>query len=63
VAREGDAGTIWINDWAVVHDEFKEGGFNESGKGRLNGLTAFVSLGVFGLGLASLAALRPTGSW
>src|SRR5215467_10336473 len=27
VAREVDAGTIWINDWAVVHDEFKEGGF------------------------------------
>ena len=40
VAREVDAGTIWINDWAVVHDEFEEGGFKESGNGRLNGLTA-----------------------
>ena len=40
VARELDAGTIWINDWAVVWDEFEEGGFKRSGNGRLNGLTA-----------------------
>ena len=40
VAREVEAGTIWINDWAVVWDEFEEGGFKESGNGRLNGWTA-----------------------
>jgi betaine-aldehyde dehydrogenase len=40
VARDIDAGTIWINDWAVVYDEFEEGGFKESGNGRLNGMTA-----------------------
>jgi betaine-aldehyde dehydrogenase len=40
VAREIDAGTIWINDWAVVWDEFEEGGFKRSGNGRLNGVTA-----------------------
>ena len=40
VAREIDAGTIWINDWAVVWDEFEEGGFKGSGNGRLNGWTA-----------------------
>lgn len=40
VAREIDAGTIWINDWAVVWDEFEEGGFKRSGNGRLNGMTA-----------------------
>jgi betaine-aldehyde dehydrogenase len=40
VARELDAGTVWINDWAVVWDEFEEGGFKRSGNGRLNGLTA-----------------------
>jgi betaine-aldehyde dehydrogenase len=40
VAREIDAGTIWINDWAVVWDEFEEGGFKESGNGRLNGKAA-----------------------
>jgi len=40
VAREIDAGTIWINDWAVVRDEFEEGGFKRSGNGRLNGQTA-----------------------
>jgi betaine-aldehyde dehydrogenase len=40
VARELDAGTICINDWAVVWDEFEEGGFKRSGNGRLNGLTA-----------------------
>ena len=40
IAREVDAGTIWVNDWAVVWDEFEEGGFKGSGNGRLNGLSA-----------------------
>jgi betaine-aldehyde dehydrogenase len=40
VAREIEAGTIWINDWAVVWDEFEEGGFKRSGSGRLNGQAA-----------------------
>jgi acyl-CoA reductase-like NAD-dependent aldehyde dehydrogenase len=40
VARALDVGTVWINDWAVVHDEFEEGGFKQSGRGRLNGLAA-----------------------
>lgn len=40
VAREIEAGTIWINDWAVVYDEFEEGGFKQSGLGRLNGVAA-----------------------
>lgn len=38
VARELQSGTIWINDWAVIYDEFEEGGFKLSGQGRLNGL-------------------------
>ncbi|VWC93216.1 aldehyde dehydrogenase family protein [Burkholderia lata] len=37
VAGSVDAGTVWLNDWAVVHDEFEEGGFKQSGMGRLNG--------------------------
>lgn len=40
VARELDAGTVWINDWAVVYDEFEEGGFHQSGVGRMNGVSA-----------------------
>jgi betaine-aldehyde dehydrogenase len=40
VARELQAGTVWINDWAQVNDEFEEGGFKFSGIGRLNGLAA-----------------------
>ena len=40
VARVLDVGTVWVNDWAVVHDEFEEGGFKQSGLGRLNGLAA-----------------------
>jgi betaine-aldehyde dehydrogenase len=40
VARELEAGTVWINDWAVIYDEFEEGGFKQSGVGRLNGLSA-----------------------
>ena len=40
VARELEAGTVWVNDWAVVFDEFEEGGFKQSGQGRLNGMAA-----------------------
>jgi len=32
-----DAGTVWINGWAAVFDQFEEGGFKQSGLGRLNG--------------------------
>jgi acyl-CoA reductase-like NAD-dependent aldehyde dehydrogenase len=37
VARALEAGTVWINDWANIHDEFEEGGFKQSGRGRLRG--------------------------
>jgi betaine-aldehyde dehydrogenase len=37
VARLLQAGTVWINDWASIHDEFEEGGFKQSGRGRLRG--------------------------
>jgi len=40
VARELDAGTVWINDWAQINDEFEEGGFKQSGPHRLNGEAA-----------------------
>lgn len=40
VAREIQAGTVWINDWGQVNDEFEEGGYKLSGIGRLNGLAA-----------------------
>jgi acyl-CoA reductase-like NAD-dependent aldehyde dehydrogenase len=38
IARALEAGTIWINDWAAVRDEFEEGGYKQSGRGRLRGL-------------------------
>ncbi|WP_330455669.1 aldehyde dehydrogenase family protein [Streptomyces sp. NBC_00820] len=37
VGRELDAGTVWTNTWAVVVDQMEEGGFKQSGVGRLNG--------------------------
>lgn len=40
VASEIEAGTVWINDWAAVFDECEEGGFKQSGLGRLNGPSA-----------------------
>ncbi len=40
VARQLEAGTVWINDWAKVYDEFEEGGVRQSGLGRLNGVAA-----------------------
>lgn len=40
VARELQAGTVWVNDWGVLRDEFEEGGYRQSGRGRLRGLAA-----------------------
>lgn len=40
VSRRLDVGTVWINNWARINDEFEEGGFKMSGLGRLNGLAA-----------------------
>lgn len=40
VVRELQAGTVWINNWAQVNDEFEEGGYKLSGLGRLNGVAA-----------------------
>ena len=37
VARQVEAGTIWINNWAVLFDQFEEGGFKQSGQGRMRG--------------------------
>jgi betaine-aldehyde dehydrogenase len=35
-----EAGSVWINNWAVVYDETEEGGYKQSGLGRLNGVCA-----------------------
>ena len=40
IARELEAGTIWINDWAAMRDEFEQGGYKQSGRGRLRGLAS-----------------------
>ena len=40
IARKINAGTVWINNWAVVYDETEEGGYKQSGLGRLNGVSA-----------------------
>jgi betaine-aldehyde dehydrogenase len=40
IARQIEAGTVWINNWAIVYDETEEGGYRQSGIGRLNGVSA-----------------------
>src|SRR5580658_10432273 len=40
IARKIEAGTVWINNWAIVYDETEEGGYKQSGVGRLNGVSA-----------------------
>lgn len=37
LARQIDAGTVWTNSWGVISDQMEEGGFKQSGLGRLNG--------------------------
>jgi hypothetical protein len=41
VAQAIEAGSVWINDWTQVFDSTEEGGFKQSGLGRLNGLASF----------------------
>lgn len=38
VATELECGTVWVNDWAVLHNQSEEGGFKGSGQGRMRGL-------------------------
>src|SRR3984957_19454832 len=40
IAQALEAGSVWINDWAKVYDSTEEGGFKQSGLGRLNGMAA-----------------------
>jgi betaine-aldehyde dehydrogenase len=40
IARQLESGTVWINNWAIVYDETEEGGFKQSGLGRLNGIAS-----------------------
>ena len=37
VSRELQAGTVWTNTWAAINDGFAEGGYKQSGVGRLRG--------------------------
>jgi betaine-aldehyde dehydrogenase len=37
VSREIQFGTVWTNTWAAINDGFAEGGFKQSGIGRLRG--------------------------
>ena len=38
IALALEAGTVWVNDWAVLHDQYEEGGFKASGQGRMRGV-------------------------
>src|SRR5271156_1062322 len=37
ISREIQAGTVWTNTWAAINDGFAEGGYKQSGIGRLRG--------------------------
>jgi betaine-aldehyde dehydrogenase len=37
VALALESGSVWVNDWARLHDQFEEGGFKASGVGRMRG--------------------------
>lgn len=37
VSREVHAGTVWTNTWSAINDGFAEGGYKQSGVGRLRG--------------------------
>jgi acyl-CoA reductase-like NAD-dependent aldehyde dehydrogenase len=35
---------LWINGWAALADQFEEGGFKQSGQGRMRGLAVIATL-------------------
>lgn len=37
VALALESGSVWVNDWARLHNQFEEGGFEGSGFGRMRG--------------------------
>jgi betaine-aldehyde dehydrogenase len=37
MSRELNVGTVWTNTWAAINDGFAEGGYKQSGVGRLRG--------------------------
>src|SRR5690606_25914897 len=37
IAMALECGTVWVNQWAVISDQFEEGGFKQSGQGRMRG--------------------------
>ena len=37
VALGLESGSVWVNDWARLHDQFEEGGLKASGVGRMRG--------------------------
>ena len=40
MAQALEFGSVWINNWAKVFDGAEEGGYKQSGLGRLNGFAA-----------------------
>ena len=40
VSEKFETGMVWINEWGKVHYQFEEGGYKQSGIGRLNGPSA-----------------------
>jgi betaine-aldehyde dehydrogenase len=44
VSRGVEAGTVWTNAWSAINDGFAEGGYKQSGIGRLRGPLAIGEL-------------------
>lgn len=43
MSKSIQAGTVWINTYGQVFPQFEEGGYKQSGLGRLNGEAALES--------------------
>ena len=37
MSRQINAGTVWTNPWFAINNGFEEGGYKQSGLGRLRG--------------------------
>ena len=58
VSREIQAGTVWTNTWAQLDDGFAEGGYKQSGIGRLRGPLAITEFQEAKTVVQSIPALR-----
>jgi betaine-aldehyde dehydrogenase len=54
---------VWVNDWGNLYDQFEEGGFKQSGQGRMRGLAVIEDFFEYKHIVLRPGSLRELESW